>query len=311
MKILRYALMIAAAFAFTGLVSCSHDSGNGADNAKIGFSQASYSFNETAGLKTIALAVTGEPKEYPISFDVKVSSVDGSKPDSLVHFTQTENLKYEGDTLSPVFVEFNILDNKVKSGDQSFTLTITNVKGATVADATTTVTIVDDETTAYDRLQGDYTFNATNLVTDEKVSFPVKVSAGYSDDEIAYYSKNNILVCWGMSGIQNETPESQNFSHQPEWYMGVSVSAGTLEIIVGQQMTDTGSFTDINDNAYDGYLIDYLYSGGLYASDLKGEWSSDYKTITFDQDYGLAIMIKGTSMHYYAVYAECSMTKVE
>jgi len=323
MRILRYALMIAAAFTFAGLISCSDDGGNGVDNAKIGFEETTYSFDETAGLQRIAFVVTGEPKGYPISFDIQVSSVDGSKPDSLVRFTQTDNLKYQGDTLAPVFVEMNVLDNKKKEGDKSFTLTIVNVKGATISNASTTVTIVDNETTPYDRLQGNYTFTATNGFSGETVSFPVKISSGYSAAEQEFYSGKKILVCWGMNGLQNETPSSQNFSHQPEWYLGVSESAGELQYMSQQQMTDPGTFkVTTNGSTFadaTGYLMTFAYTTSLSSANIPGTWSDDYNVITFDPDYAMAIMLayddattgKTKLSGYFTILAECKMTRVK
>lgn len=74
-KLFKYVLMLVAFFV---LASCSDNEGSGAGDATVGFEQAKYTYRESEGTVRIPVKFTGEPKSYPIVFDVK-ATVDPEK----------------------------------------------------------------------------------------------------------------------------------------------------------------------------------------------------------------------------------------
>ena len=117
LKLFKYFLLGAA---FLAAAACS-DEGNGAGDATIGFEQATYSFRESEGTVRIPVKFTGEPKSYPITFDIvpSVDSEDGITVDSVARFIQLEHFRYIGDPDAPVYIEIDLLDNDFENESNS------------------------------------------------------------------------------------------------------------------------------------------------------------------------------------------------
>lgn len=90
MKFSRYMLIAASALVLACTTSC-NGTPEGKGDATIGFASESYVYKETAGLVKLPVQFTGEPKTYPITFDI-VATVISSDDDveTLLHFTLKE-----------------------------------------------------------------------------------------------------------------------------------------------------------------------------------------------------------------------------
>ena len=106
MKLFRNILIATSALALA--VACQPAQEEGKGDATIGFENPTYVYKESAGRVKLQVKFEGEPKTYPITFDVVVTPEGGLGLDSLVHFTQTENLKYMGNPDAPAYIEFDL-----------------------------------------------------------------------------------------------------------------------------------------------------------------------------------------------------------
>ena len=296
MKSFKYLAMIA--FAAGVLVSCDETkTPDGAGDATIGFAQEVYTFKESAGLLRIPVAFTGEPKQYPITFDV-VAEVDGTEfeVEDLLHFTQTEGLKYAGNEDAPAYIEFQVYDNQEINDSRFVNLTITNVKGAVLAGTgKTSIEIADNDNNPYERLWGNWVLSGTSPFTGATASTEVNISGGFSADEEAVNFEKT-LVCWGMAGTQSEVKGDP--VKQPVWYLAYNAEDKTLTLQSGKLMANAFSFgIGNNEEVYAAAL--YVNEEGklVYSMDYNGvtaTWSDDMNTITFANNTGI----------YAAIYAD-------
>ena len=190
-------------------VSCEQEP-QGKGDATIGFAKETYVYKESAGLVKIPIQFTGEPKTYPITFDI-VAEVDGEelKLEDLVHFTQSKGLKYAGNPKAPVYLEFQIYDNQEINDSRFINLSIENVSGATLAGTgKASLELSDNDNNPYERLMGNWVLSGTSPFDGKTTTTEVNISGGFSaDEENVNFEKT--LVCWGLGGEQFELKEGE------------------------------------------------------------------------------------------------------
>ncbi len=289
MKILKYSLFTAALLCISGLTtSCDDDSAKGAGDATIGFAQANYSYKESAGLVKIPVQFTGEPKEYPITFNVE-AQIEGTEVtlDEVALFTQLTGLKYVGNEKAPAYVEFQLIDNDEINDSRFITLTITSASGATIANASTRVEIADNDNNPYEKLWGDWTYSAVNAGDGSAVTFTFSISGGLTDEEVAQNADKR-LVCVGYNG-------SSSIGGSPiVWYIDYDGEAGVCSIAGGETMFDIQGDPFGLGFGSTKVVTGILFEDKLYTNmSIPGSWNEECTQITFTPTYGLAPMIYG------------------
>ncbi len=295
-------------------VSCEQEPA-GKGDATIGFEKETYVYKESAGLVKLPIQFTGEPKTYPISFDI-VAEVEGTeiKIEELVHFTQTKGLKYAGNPSAPCFLEFQIYDNQVINDSRFINLTITNVSGAELAGTGKAVLeLADNDNNPYERLMGNWVLSGTSPFTGAIASTEVNISGGFStDEETVNFEKT--LVCWGMAGKQVEVKGEP--VKQPVWYFTYDGENETLILQTGTLMANVFTFgLGNNEEVYTAAL--YVNEEGklVYSMDYDGvtaTWSKDMNTITFAKNTGIyaSIYADGVDTEYgWDGYLDVTMTR--
>lgn len=270
------------------LASCEDSKGpEGAGDATIGFAKELYTFKESAGLQRIPVAFTGEPKHYPITFDVAVEVTTGDADDTidtLMHFTQTTGLKNAGIKDATVYIEFTVKDNQYINDPRQATLTIVNVQGAELATASTVIEIADNDNNPYERLWGDWVLSGTSPYNGP-TSFPVNISGGFTEKEQTE-NADKTLVCWGFLGYQ------WSEDNTPVWYMSYDADQKKLTITAGSTMA-----YDINfglPELCDAHLGVVSPEGKMSATgSVTASWSDDCNTITFDGGTGIGGVVVG------------------
>lgn len=302
MKLFRNILIATSALVLAA-ASC-QQAPEGKGDATLGFENPTYVYKESAGRVEIKFVVEGEPKTYPISFDVVVSAGEFGI-DSLMHFTQTENLKYMGNPDAPAYIQFDLKDNDYINDSRFITLTLANVKGATVVgDGKTVIEIQDNDNNPYERLMGDWV--ASFVDSDgAKGTWKVNISGGFSADEQTVNFEKT-LVCWGFNGEQYDvTSAGVTPVKQPVWYLTYDAEAKTLATQPGKLMANIFDFGV-------GEACDVKLLAGQPEGDkmktfddvsVKATWSEDMKTITFETDYYLVAGVYGVSGKYYGYWA--------
>lgn len=298
-------MMIASSAVVLALAVSCQETPQGKGDATIGFANETYVYKESAGLVKLPIQFTGEPKTYPISFDI-VAEVDGTefKVEDLVHFTQTKGLKYAGDEDAPAYLEFQVYDNQEINESRLINLTITNVDGATLAGTGKAVLeIADNDNNPYERLMGNWIATAS-----DGSSFPVNISGGFTaDDEAVNFEKT--LVCWGFGGYQEDlTAYGGAYTplKQPVWYLNYNAEEGTLSARSGALMANIWSFNGIDEDCEIKLAAGQPNAEGKMATDhdyhVKATWSEDMNTITFETGYYLVATVWGVSQTYYGYW---------
>lgn len=298
-------MMIASSAVVLALAVSCQETPQGKGDATIGFEKETYVYKESAGLVKIPIQFTGEPKTYPISFDI-VAEVQGSdfKVEDLVHFTQTAGLKYAGNEDAPAYLEFQIYDNQEINESRLINLTISNVDGATLAGTGKAVLeIADNDNNPYERLMGNWVATAA-----DGSSFPVNISGGFTaDDEAVNFEKT--LVCWGFGGYQEDlTAYGGAYTplKQPVWYLNYNAEEGTLSARSGALMANIWSFNGIDEDCEIKLAAGQPNAEGKMATDhdyqIKATWSEDMNTITFEKGYYLVATVWGVSQTYYGYW---------
>ena len=316
--------------ALTLAASCGEKVKKGDGDAAIGFAQTEYEVPEnaitgnSAGYFRIPIQITGSPAVYPLSFDLQATALQGIEElDKLVSFTQMDDLKYYGNGI--VYAEFHINDNDVVDrGERSFSLNIVNVDGAKVENPAAVVKIIDNEfdadpKLAYDKLQGEWLFSAVGIISQSRYNFDVNISDGFTPEEKAA-NRYKRLVCWGLADTQlifSGTP----ISHQPVWYIDMG-SLNNVQIAVGTLMSDKididlgegVSFSTLKTVAVSVRPASTAGKLGMTAgSEIKGTWSEDYNTITFEPDaaFGGVIVLDDVISDYFMqdAYYNITMTR--
>ena len=299
MKSLKYILM--TVLLSVALASCEDSKGpEGAGDATIGFAKELYTFKESAGLQRIPVAFTGEPKHYPITFDVAVEVTTGDADDTidtLMHFTQTTGLKNAGIKDATVYIEFTVKDNQYINDPRQATLTIVNVQGAELATASTVIEIADNDNNPYERLWGNWV-----LTSATQGSCEVNISGGFTDKDISD-NADKLLVCWGWNGYREDVTGYTTPDHQPVWYLKYDAEKQTLTTVPEALLANIFNF-NLGEDAEVKMLTGTLQDGKVVTSTtpVTATWSQDMNTITFDSNYLLVGGVYGVSGKYYGYW---------
>lgn len=303
MKLFRNILIATSALALAA-VSCQQvEEGKG--DATIGFENPTYVYKESAGRVKLQVKFEGEPKTYPITFDVVVTPEGGLGLDSLVHFTQTENLKYMGNPDAPAYIEFDLKDNDYINDSRFLTFTLANVKGAEiVAGGKTMIEIADNDNNPYERLMGNWVAQCYDS-EGAKAEWNVNISGGFtSDEENVNFEKT--LVCWGFGGkMEDVSSYGITPAKQPVWYLTYDAEAKTLTTQPGKVMANIWSFNGIDEDVEVKLATGALTAEGMatdHAVPVTATWSADMSTITFEPDYFLVATVWGVSGEYYGYW---------
>ncbi len=315
----KYMMTVACAAAMLPSFTACDKEAEGAGDAKIGFEKTSYTFKESAGIVKVKVSVTGEPKKYPVTFDVTAKSVEGDTLSTLLKFTQSEGLKYVGNEDAPAYVEFTLVDNEVINDTKHVELTITNVSGAElVADnAVTVINIADNDNNPYDRLMGNWKFSGTSISNGKTSSFSVNISGGFTEKE-QEANANKVLVCWGWENLQHDyTDDGFDPGHFAAWYIDYDEDTEKLSVEVGTKMVDYG-LLDFSPSVpgskfalYSASLVNNAFS---VEQSIPATFSEDFNTITFNPDYGFGALIYADgdwSKYYYSAYYDIVLTRVQ
>lgn len=299
-------MMIASsAVLLTLAVSCQNKQPQGKGDATIGFANETYMYKESAGLVKIPVQFTGEPKTYPITFDI-IAEVQGGEFEvaELVHFTQTQGLKYAGNPDAPAYLEFQVYDNQEINDSRFINLTIANVSGATlVGSGKTVLEIADNDNNPYERLMGNWVATSS-----DGESFSVNISGGFTaDDESVNFEKT--LVCWGFGGYQEDLTAYGGAYlplKQPVWYLDYNAEEGTVSARGGALMANIWSFNGIDEDCEIKFAAGQPNAEGQMSTDhdyhIKGTWSEDMNTITFEKGYYMVATVWGVSQTYYGYW---------
>ncbi len=261
--------MLLAAVSFLGACSDDDESWNSANDVTVSMENTTMRFNESAGIVEVPIKVEGETNgNVQVTIETKATGDNPAKEDENYYITSKTITISDGEG----HVELECVDDDDINSDRTFEISIVSAKGANVGNATTVVTLRDNDSQFYEKLQGSWKMSGV----DEKgnaVNWDVKI-IGATDESDKDYNKT--LYVTGMCGL----PSSKailSYSYDKDTNKG-SVSFDHLGEYNFAEGVNFGLTNPVN------LWLLQLNGNNLSASPVNGTWSADFKTITFDED---------------------------
>lgn len=260
--------MLLAVVAFMGSCSDDDESWNSKSGVTVSMENESMRFKESVGIVKVPIKVEGEANG-PVSVTVEVKET-GANPakENVNYYITTKTIKISDNTGN---VELECVDDDKINADRTFEISIVSAKGATVGgNATTAVTLRDNDSEFYEKLQGSWVMNCTFNKAPTK--WDVKIVGATDENDKDY---NKVLYITGMIGYQWTTAK---LSYD---YNKATGKGSVAFDYLGQYNFAEG----VNFNGL-GVCNVRLFSvaGNQLSEDpIYGTWSDDFKNITFDE----------------------------
>lgn len=289
MKYFKLFLLVAAV-AFFGSCSDDKETQNTNKDVVVEMESPTFSAKEGAGAVRVPIKVTGKTNgNVYVTLAVKPVGDNPAKED--VHYYVTDKTITISDETG--YVEYRAVDDKEINDDRTFEFEIVEAKGATIgAQKSCKVTIVDNDKNAYDRIQGKWQLTGKDI-DGKTVSWPVTITepqkklADGSNNPSYDYEYGYYLY---MSGLL-EIPTS---SARLNFYYDEGSGQGYVAF---DCLGETNLASDLNFGDFTGYIKIVNDNAGS-TSPLMGNWNSDFDTVTFQPDGGIAYAVydKSTNM---------------
>lgn len=265
--------------------ACSDDTDyNSNGDVTIGFESPTVTAKESSGYINVPIVVGGE-RNGNVKVVVKAEET-GENPakEDANYLITTKTLNLKADTLksNTVNVEIKIVDDDELNENRTFKLSIVAVDGATLeGNATTDVTIRDNESLIYEQFFGTWTLTAT-LYDGTTLSTDVTISGTTDEDDPAY---DNIL--------QIDAPAMLNVSVDLDlsWKLYYDFDKESKEGVFGI-LADAQTAVASYGNVYE-WTWALLKGDQLYTGYLEAPWNLDENNkiptrIVFDDSFALA-----------------------
>ena len=288
--------MLLAVVTFFGACSSDDDSWNSAADVTVSMKNPTMVIKENMGLTNVPIEVKGKTNgNVYVTLAVKEVGKKPAKED--VHYYITDKTISISDSIG--YVEVEPVDDDEINDDRTFEITIVEAKGAKIGNATTQVSLKDNDSQIYEKLQGKWKLTAVNR-QGAPLESVVKI-IGASDEKDGDY--NHTLYLTGMAVSSSSARLSFHYDeNKKEGYVAFD-NLGKYNFIEGYDFTkDLGIMGNI--------VLSNLSNGSLTTTPIKGTWSEDCKEIVFDQDQVLfgGIYTTGGSFTGYEFF---SVTKIK
>lgn len=284
--------MLLAVVTFFGACSSNDDSWNTASDVTVSMKNPTMVIKENMGLTNVPIEVKGETNgNVYVTLEVKEVGKNPAKED--VHYYITDKTISISDSIG--YVEVEPVDDDEINDDRTFEITIVEAKGAKIGNATTQVSLKDNDSQIYEKLQGKWKLTGVSRQGAPMESV-VKI-IGASDEKDGDY--NHTLYLTGMA----VSSSSARLSFDEKTKEIAFDNLGKYNFIEGYDFTkDLGIMGNI--------VLNNLSNGSLTTTPIKGTWSEDCKEIVFDQDQVLfgGIYTTGGTFTGYEFF---SVTKIK
>lgn len=289
-------LMLLAVVTFFGACSSDDDSWNSAADVTVSMKNPTMVIKENMGLTNVPIEVKGKTNgNVYVTLAVKEVGSNPAKED--VHYYITDKTISISDSIG--YVEVEPVDDDEINTDRTFEITIVEAKGAEIGNATTQVSLRDNDSQIYEKLQGKWKLTGVSR-QGSPMEAVVKI-IGASDEEDGDY--NNTLYMTGMAVSSSSARLSFHYDEDTKQGYVAFDNLGKYNFIEGYDFTkDLGIMGNI--------VLNNLSNGSLTTTPIKGTWSEDCKEIVFDQDQVLfgGIYTTGGTFTGYEFF---SVTKIK
>lgn len=269
-----FALLLAA----TMFTACSDDEDSWNSNeVTVGMGKTEMSVKENNGIFNVPVVVEGE-MNGPLQVTVEVAEEGENPAMDGVHYIVTSKTVTIVAEDGSGNIEIKATDDTEINDARTFTVTIVSVNGGKVGEnASTVVTIKDNDSVFYEKLQGAWKMTAYEVDTENggyltSETWTVKV-LGFDEGEEGY---NKVLYITGMLGYEWTLL-------QVNYHFDMETKKGYLEIPYGTVFAEGVNFSGLG-------VCDVI-GGGLTEDgyiDLEGgfnaEWNDEFNQITFDEN---------------------------
>ena len=288
--------MLLAVVTFFGACSSDDDSWNSAADVTVSMKNPTMVIKENMGLTNVPIEVKGKTNgNVYVTLAVKEVGSNPAKED--VHYYITDKTISISDSIG--YVEVEPVDDDGINADRTYEITIVEAKGAEIGNATTQVSLKDNDSQIYEKLQGKWKLTGVSRQGAPMESV-VKI-IGASDEEDGDY--NNTLYLTGMAVNSSSARLSFHYDEKTKQGYVAFDNLGKYNFIEGYDFTkDLGIMGNI--------VLSNLSNGSLTTTPIKGTWSEDCKEIVFDQDQVLfgGIYTTGGTFTGYEFF---SVTKIK
>lgn len=285
-------LMLLAVVTFFGACSSDDDSWNTAADVTVSMKNPTMVIKENMGLTNVPIEVKGKTNgNVYVTLAVKEVGKKPAKED--VHYYITDKTISISDSIG--YVEVEPVDDDEINDDRTFEITIVEAKGAKIGNATTQVSLKDNDSQIYEKLQGKWKLTGVSRQGAPMESV-VKI-IGASDEKDGDY--NHTLYLTGMA----VSSSSARLSFDEKNKVIAFDNLGKYNFIEGYDFTK-----DLN--IMGNIVLSNLSNSSLTTTPIKGTWSEDCKEIVFDQDQVLfgGIYTTGGTFTGYEFF---SVTKIK
>lgn len=256
-----------AAVVFLGACSDDDDKWNSASDVTVNMANAQYSPRESSGIVKLPINVEGATNGL-VSVTVETAEVGENPAKENVNYYVTSKTVRISDGQGNL--ELEMVDDKDINESRTFTVTIVSAKGAKIGEnKTTTVTIRDNDSEPYDRLQGSWKMTGKDN-KGNAVSWDVTVTGADSEDDAEY---NKTLWVNGMCGMSESSAMLSFYYDEVTNKYTVSFdNLGTYNFITE---VDFGFTNPMN------IWLMTVDGNNVTANPVDGDVSDDLQTITF------------------------------
>lgn len=270
--------------------------------ATVSLTKSDITVKESTGYFNVPVALTGTRNgDVKVKVTTAPASVNGAEADKDYLMTTTEYVIPATDSIASI--QIKTVDDDVINEARQFTVTIM-AEGATVGNASTAVTIRDNDANFYEKFNGKWMLKYE--VTNNKGTTPfekeITISAE-SNEEAADYNK--ILTCTApaLINIGADIDCTWHFRYG----FDSSTKKGSLAFILGEQVAS------FNNGAYVWHFVTDD-GNSIFTDDVPTSWTLDEKgqmptTITFNKDQAIDFFQPGDNGGVWAKLNFISMTK--
>ena len=258
-------LAVASVFA-----ACSDDdsSWNTAADVTVSMKTTAMKVKENVGIFNVPVVVTGETNG-PVKVNVSVKETGDNPAKKDVNYLVTDTTVIISDGEGNI--EIKAVDDDEINDPRTFSVTIISAEGAKVGtQATTEITLRDNDSEFYDKLQGTWTMTSQSR-SGAAQSWTVTI-AGDGEDADDY--DGHYLYVTGMMGYDFTTAVlTYNYDK------ATNAGSVTFDNLGQYKFADDLDF-GLGDSHMSVMLLN-LNGSSLSYTPISGTWSADFKTITF------------------------------
>lgn len=295
---MKYLKLLALCLLPISFAACSDDEEMNSGNATVGFASPEMSVAENTSMINVPIVVEGEHTGL-IKVNVELIDAKGTS------VTKDESVILTGSNIvmpidvQTVYAEVRTLVNTTTDDfDRSFTLQITSAEGASISTASCKVNI-EELIDPYEKLLGNYTFNAIDLTDGSSVTFNVELTQGAPQRSYTVEGFDGYLLGVGVTGREFWTleynAETESLTAVKGDYYAKNVNFGFLANCCVTPM----KFNEAGDDVEPTTAWD-------------ATWDEGYTTITFDEDAILGIGLYSSNGQYAGwagAYGNITLTK--